>query len=91
MGDDDRLGRQEASRDGARGRGDGGAARFDELPGHLQRCVQLGVGSRRRALVVCGRLGLSLQDARRCDSPQLAVRGLLEVAAHAAASVPVDR
>jgi hypothetical protein len=84
---DDRLARQETSRDGARGRGDGGAAGFDERPGHLQRCVRLRVGSRRRALVVCGILDVWLQDARRCDSPQLAVRGLLEGAAHAAASV----
>jgi hypothetical protein len=84
---EDRLARQETSRDGARGRGDGGAAGFDERPGHLQRCVRLRVGSRRRALVVCGILDVWLQDARRCDSPQLAVRGLLEGAAHAAASV----
>jgi hypothetical protein len=51
----------------------------------------LRVGSRRWALVVCGMLELPLQDARRCDSPQLALRGLLEGAARAAASVPVGR
>lgn len=60
----DRLGRPATSRDGARGRGDGGAAGLDERPGHLQRCVQLRVGSRRRALVVCGILELAARCAQ---------------------------